>query len=357
MIDSEKMVIDFNNNKEKIRIVHSYSRNEKLAEEKAFIDKWMPRVFKYFASGSDINPAEIRPYPVLIDNDDEYSALFRVAALWWSIPVSKGFGRRFRILIFDESNGKLFGLLALTDPVFNLSPRDAWIGWDVRTRERNLSHVMDANVLGAIPPYNELLGAKLVGLIAASDFVRNVFHKKYRNKLSLISRRYFDGRLAMITVTGALGRSSIYNRLRFNDSDVFIHVGYTQGYGHFHLANDIYEILRKYLRQIGDPEVSQFKYGAGPNYRFRVLRRALEHLGLPPDLLRHGIKRGVYLAPLASNAAAFLRGEAKQLQWYHRPLDSVIEYWRERWLIPRALRNKNYLEFKKESWKDILGLE
>ena len=355
-LNSAGLVKEASYSKEKIREVHSYSRSEKLEQERGFIDKWLPRVSKYFASGSDVNPNKIEPYPIIVENNEEYSALFRIASLWWSIPVSKGFGRRFRILIFDKANGKLFGLLALTDPVFNLRTRDDWIGWDVRTREKNLAHVLDANVLGAVPPYNQLLGAKFIGLLAASDFTREAFRNRYRNKSSVISGRKFDGRLALISATSALGKSSIYNRLRFNNVDVFSQIGYTKGYGHFHLANGTYEKLRQYLRFIGDPVVTRFNYGSGPNYRFRVVRTALEHLRLPPDLLRHGVRRGVYIAPLASNAAAFLRSEANRLQWYHRPLDSIVNYWRERWLIPRSVRNSAYQEFNKDSWENILYL-
>ena len=95
----------------------------------------------------------------------------------------------FGILVFDRSNGKLFGLLALADPVFNLRKRDMWIGWDVRTREQMLSHVMDAYVLGSIPPYNRLLGAKFVSLLAASDYTRSVFQRRYSKKRSVILGR------------------------------------------------------------------------------------------------------------------------------------------------------------------------
>src|SRR5439155_16108546 len=229
--------------KQQVRQIHSISRQERLEIEHPFVAEWLPRLSKYFASGSDVDPARVDPMPVLVEND-EMSALFRLASLWWSVPVSKGFGRRFRILIFDRSNDKLIGLLGLTDPVFNLRVRDSWIGWDVRDREKRLAHVMDAYVLGAVPPYNQLLGAKLMALVATSYFVRGVFRKRYRNSKSVILKREFDGRLALITATSALGRSSIYNRLKFDDIDVFHPVGFTEGYGHFHLANGTYARLR-----------------------------------------------------------------------------------------------------------------
>jgi Druantia protein DruA len=38
--------------------------------------------------------------------------------------VSRGYGRRMRFLIWDQSNEKLIGLIVLGDPVFNLRVRD-----------------------------------------------------------------------------------------------------------------------------------------------------------------------------------------------------------------------------------------
>jgi hypothetical protein len=209
-------------------------------------------------------------------------------------------------------------------------------------------------VLGAIPPYNQLLVAKLMALVATRDLIRDVFSRRYKNTRSGILKRTFDGRLARVTATSALGRSSIYNRLKFNDIEVFRSVGFTQGYGHFHLANGTYAGLRKYLSLVGDDEVNRFRFGKGPNYRIRVVRRALQHLELPPDLLRHGIQRAVYVAPLAENTAAFLRGENERLRWYSRPFQAVVDAWRERWLLPRAARDRSYQEFDRAQWRRTL---
>lgn len=342
--------------KKKIRAIHTHFREDRLADEKHFVREWYPSLSKYFASGHEVDPPNVDPLPILIEDNEEFASLFRLASLWWSIPVSKGYGRRFRILVFDRSNGKLFGLLALADPVFNLRTRDDWIGWDVRTRERNLAHVMDAYVLGAVPPYNQLLGAKFVSLLAASDFIRDVFRQRYGETRSLIRRRKFDGRLALVTTTSALGRSSILNRLRFNNEDVFRPVGFTEGYGHFHLANGTFDSIRKYLRVCRDTEIDRYKFGSGPNYRIRVVRRTLERLQLPPGLLRHGVRRGVYVAPLAKNSVAFLNGDAQKLLWHHRPLDRIVAFWKDRWLLPRASRDSSYRDFDSGSWRKFLGI-
>lgn len=355
-IDRNYLVDQRDHSKEEVRQIHSLSKAERLAEERPFAETWFPRLQNYFASGTEVDPRRIDPCPIVVDGEGEMASLFRLASLWWSVPVSRGFGRRFRILVLDASNGKLMGLLGMTDPVFNLRVRDNCIGWSTEQREKRLAHVMDAYVLGAVPPYNRLLGAKFVALLAASDFVRDVFRRRYCAERSVILGRKFDGRLAMITATSALGPSSIYNRLRVDGSDVYRPVGFTEGYGHFHLANGTYQRLREYLGSLGDKEIDKYKFGNGPNYRIRVVRRALEHLKLPGDLLRHGVRRAVYVAQMAHNSAAFLRGEHERLRWCGRSLEEVTEYWRNRWLLPRSTRDLSYQTFDKGEWRAFTGL-
>lgn len=75
---------------------------------------------------------------------------------------------------------------------------------------------MDAYVLGAVPPYSYLLCGKLIAMLALSNEVRKVFHKKYSGHTSLIKKAKRPPFLALLTTTSALGRSSIYNRIRIN---------------------------------------------------------------------------------------------------------------------------------------------
>jgi hypothetical protein len=355
-VGEDHLILQRNYRKEQIRKIHAISRQERLTLERPFLSKWLPRLSRYLAYGSDVDPSRIDPYPVVVADDAEMAALFRLACLWWSVPVSRGFGRRFRVLVFDRSNDKLLGLFGLTDPVFNLRARDLWVGWGANQRVERLAHVMDAYVLGAVPPYNSLLGAKFVALLATSDYTRNLFRKRYRASRSIIRKRKFDGRMAMVTATSALGPSSIYNRLRFEGVEIFHPVGFTEGYGHFHLANGTYEQLREYLAGFGDEVVRSYKFGSGPNYRIRLVRKALERLHLPADLLRHGIRRGVHVAPLAENSAAFLRGDSERLRWYKRPLKEIVELWRDRWMLPRASRDSSYRTFDRDNWYSIVGM-
>ena len=79
------------------------------------------------------------------------------------VPPTSGLRKRgTRYLVEDRSNGKLIGIFALGDPVAGMGARDKWIGWNAEQRRNRLSSVLDAYVCGAAPPYNRLLGGKLI---------------------------------------------------------------------------------------------------------------------------------------------------------------------------------------------------
>jgi len=335
-------------NKENIRSLYFHLRSEKLQKARPWLQSSEEKLLSFFAEGAQVKPEKIHPRLELVDTQWK-ADLFRYASLFWSVPVSAGYGRRMRFLVFDESNGKLMGLFALGDPVYNLRVRDRWIGWGVQEKNERLYHVMDAYVLGAVPPYSYLLVGKLIALLATSDEVREEFRKRYCGQASIIKGNVREPDLVLITTTSALGRSSLYNRIFFEEKKVFISLGFTEGWGHFHFANGTFEQIKAYLRETGDPIVERYKYGGGPNWRMRVVKRCLVQLGLPQNLLRHGIKREVFVAPLAENSREFLRGEACQPLYYSRPLENIFTYFRERWLLPRAAREQRYLSFEKNS--------
>jgi hypothetical protein len=254
-------------------------------------------------------------------------------------------------LVIDEHNGKLMGIVGLGDPVFGLRPRDEWVGWDFEARRANLRYVMDAYVLGAVPPYSMLLGGKLVALLAASNEVRAAFRRKYAHQTSVISGRSFDGRLALITTTSALGRSSLYNRLRFRDKLVYNSVGYTSAWGEIYFSDGLYAPLRAYAAANVKPTAKQDAWGCGFRNRREVVRKCLQEIGLSGDLLLHRIEREVYVVPLARNAQPFLRGEHSRLLAFDRSAEELSSWFLERWLLPRAARDRRYQLFEPNEYQ------
>ena len=310
---------------------------------------------KHLADGIDVQPEYIRPRLELIDAHTWQSDLFRLASLSWSVPVSEGFGRRLRYLVWDDYNKKLIGIMALGDPVFNLKARDDVIGWNAADRSKRLVNILDAYVLGAIPPYNFLLGGKLIASLIRTKEVRDHFKRKYGSTRGIISKKKKHAQLVMVTTSSSLGRSSVYNRVRLGTQSYLHPIGFTSGWGHFHIPDSLFLEIRAYLRRIRHGYVDAHRFGSGPNWRLRTIRAAFDELGFKADLLKHGIKREMFVCELAANAGRVLRGEAKRATY--RGLKTVEEVGalaRERWLVPRASRVPEYKNWKKGQFAELV---
>lgn len=347
--------------KDQVRHVHRLHRQAARDRILRALGNRLDSLKAEIADGTEIDPAAIQPHLVPVRSGTPESDLFRFATLQWSIPVSQGYGRRLRFLVKDRANGKLIGLFALGDPVYNLRARDNWIGWDQAGRRERLVNVMDAYVVGAVPPYSTLLGGKLVTSLMASKEVGEIFEERYGYRKGSISGTQKNARLAMITVTSALGRSSIYNRVKLFANDEnradnppvveLRKIGATTGYGHFQISDELFSKLRELLREAEHPYVDGHKFGNGPNWRLRLLRAGLEFLELNADhTLKHGIQREVYVMPLACNAKEYLAGIESVVAFDQRNVEEISNLAIKRWVVPRAKRDPSFREFQRRDF-------
>lgn len=342
--------------KDLVRSHHAAQRAAFRESEQQFLDRQGRRLLTHFAEGHEVIPGAVEPYISLVHPETEDARLFRLATLLWSVPVSRGYGRRMRFLVRDRANGKLIGIFALTDPVFNLQARDSWIGWSVDDRGQRLVDVMDAHVVGAVPPYSTLLGGKITAALMTSQEVCDAFAAKYSQRSGIISQQYKHAQLVLITVTSALGRSSLYNRLKLPGALEFQHIGRTTGWGHFHIPQPLFLLMRELLRREGHAYASGHQFGQGPNWRLRVAREAVRRVGLDPHLLRHGISREVYGAALVPNWREHLCGTAEVDAVLRPPAATIGRLAVNRWLIPRARARSDYQLWTREAiWEQLIG--
>ena len=330
--------------------MHKMAVQHRIERSKEGLFRYEPYLLGRLAKGSEVIPEQITPRLIEVLPNSKDELLFRYASLHWSIPVSSGYGRRLRFLVIDEQNEKLIGLFGLGDPVFSLKDRDQWVGWDMNARKKHLHHVMDAFILGAVPPYSFLLCGKLVGMLVTSNEVRSAFKRKYWGHQSMIQERVFDGRLALITTTSALGRSSIYNRLRYGDRLLFQSVGFTQGSGEFHFSNGLYDSISKYVARYCEPTAKQESWGIGFRNRREIVRKCLAKIGLSNEWLYHGIQREIFVVPLAMNTRKFLAGMHSKLRWYDQSSKDLFAFFRERWLLPRSRCDDQYRNWYPNTW-------
>lgn len=337
--------------KSKLREMHGSAVHQRILKSRSGLIRFEADLLKRIANGMEVMPEKVDPRLVEVLPDTTDELLFRYATLHWSIPVSSGYGRRLRFLVIDGQNEKLIGLIGLGDPVFSLAGRDAWIGWDKKTRRERLHYVMDAFALGAVPPYSFLLSGKLIAMLAASNEVREAYQRKYQGRKSVISGKNLDTQLALITTTSALGRSSVYNRLKYRQRPLYHSVGFTRGSGDFHFSNGIYNIIAQYAAEHCTPTAKPQRWGTGFRNRREVIKKCLAQVGLSTEWLYHGVRREVFVVPLAGNAGQFLRDQDLDLVPFDQSAAELFSWFRTRWLLPRAKRDSSYQEFTSESYR------
>lgn len=323
--------------KETIKQSMGVKRDEIIRKNKRWIDSHIDIARANLANGKDVLRSKIKPVFEICETPKQH-ALFRVFRYYWSSPYSDYVGRRIKIIVRDEGlpNRPVIGIAALGSPIIHIPERDEWIGWDIKKRTKNLIYTMDAYIIGALPPYNELLGGKLISYLMASDELRNIYEKKYKDKITLIEKRTAC-KLAGIFTTSLYGNSSQYNRLKYKDKVLYQHIGKTKGFGTLHLSQETINTMISYLKSKNINIAN--KFGDGPSWTMRVIREAGERLGFDAEfLLKHSFKRNIYFVPLAKNSVEFLNGDQTKLKPYKYPLNTLARYWKTRWLENRKKR-------------------
>lgn len=257
--------------------------------------------------------------------------------------------------------------------------------------ERVGNAMADLTVCGAVPPYNELLGGKLVALLMTSPEVVAEYRRRYGKVPSIIASSMAGRALVRPAYLVLIGTTSLYaqrpcqyDRIRFpsrsrapsgtldtrkNGSRVpkgeldaptdgsrsargsypdlrYEFLGRTLGVGTSQFSKKTVAALARLLQHSARGQQVNSVFGEGVNPRMRKLRDGLAELGLDADdLLRHGRPRIVYGAALAHNMRAYLLGRetrpryivaAKDVAWVTA---CMCRWWIERWLVGRLRRD------------------
>lgn len=220
------------------------------------------------------------------------------------------------------------------------------------------SSMMELNVCGAIPPYNEILGGKLVALLATSPQVIHDYKERYADKASEIASRLKGMpvcRPADLVYVGTTSLyyvgSSQYNRLKmpgsiFNtDFDiVWKKLGMTIGFGTMHISKATTMSLTEATSDGFNRINHVFGEGASPKMRLLTMsiRELLESTNEDSkDFSKHAMSRIVYGACLAENTFDYLLGKESKPKYYTDMADyvsgtqKIIDFWRNRWLKSR----------------------
>lgn len=322
----------------------SFSRNEIIERDASWIESHIGIARANLATGVDALKSKIIPRIEVCEKQSQHN-LFRILRYGWSSPASDYVGRRIRLIVRDDGikGSPVIGIAALGSSIIHIPDRDRWIGWDIKTRTERIIYMMDAYVIGAMPPYNHLLGGKLMSYILASNELREIYKRKYLHQTTLIRKRKAHD-LVLIATSSLYGKnSSQYNRIKYGKSLLYKPIGVTSGYGTLHISNETFDAMKELATANGHNTSN--KFGMGPNWRMRVIRAACDELNLNSDIiLKHSFQRGLFAVPLANNYKAFLNGNSKSPRYRSMRLDRLTNYWRKRWL---SMRKKNSLVCKK----------
>jgi len=343
---SLELVPPVNYEKSVVKAAMAYSKNEIVEQNSLWIENHLDLARSNLALGNEVLKSEICPRIEMCETQNQHD-IFRILRYSWSSPSSDYVGRRIRLLIRDDGvkGSPIIGIAAIGSSIIHIHDRDRWIGWDTNTRTKRIIYMMDAYVVGAMPPYNYLLGGKLVSFILASNELRAIHKNKYTDVKTIIKNREASDLVLIITSSLYGQNSSQYNRLKYGKSLIYKPIGTTSGYGSLHISNETFNAMLQLAEENGCNISNRF--GDGPNWRMRVIRSACDVLGLNSDvILKHSFQRGLFAIRLAVNWKSFLKGESQTPIYRNLPLNKLVNRWRDRWF---NMRKQNELVIQQVS--------
>lgn len=221
--------------------------------------------------------------------------------------------------------------------------------------------IADLTVCGAIPPYNSLLGGKLVAMLAVSPAVVAEYSKRYHGRASIIASSIAGRKiirpahLVFIGTTSLYGvRPSQYDRISVpceilgGVPDTTLRYDFierTVGWGTFQFGKNTKASIEQYVVSQKSGWRVNNVFGEGANPRMRALREGLGKLGLDEEeLLHHGLQKSMYGVKLASNTRDYLLGFDKTPRYLfsienaEEATSAIALYWAKRWMLPRLQR-------------------
>ena len=215
----------------------------------------------------------------------------------------------------------------------------------------------DITVCGAVPPYNAILGGKLVAMLAAGPEMVEAYRERYQEAESEIASSMAarpivrPAQLVFLGTTSLYGVcSSQYNRVRVpaeriggraGDEIRYRELGRSEAFGTSQYSSATVEALVKLVHHSNGGQRVNSIFGEGASPKLRKVREGLEALRFPTEhLLRHGRCRIVYGVPLVRNTREFLLGLEDTPDYFFSlsgadATATISVWWRERWLSRR----------------------
>ena len=222
------------------------------------------------------------------------------------------------------------------------------------------TEIADLSVCGAIAPYRDVIGGKLIAMLAMSPTVIRAYNQKYKRYESEIASSIAGrpivrpSKLVYIGTTSLYGTtSSQYNRVRIpgsvldSQTDLRLErLGKSRSFGTSHLSAGSVASLVRLAEQANNGAKVNSIFGEGVNPKLRKVRAGLDALAWPSEaLLQHGRQRIIYGVALVNNLREYLLGMDPEPQYrlqvdLTNDVERISAWWVQRWLVGRIQSQK-----------------
>ena len=272
----------------KYRELQSLSPSQKLVDELEQ-QLWSP---------TDINNKEqtikeienIRPV-IELSNGEEFDILrVKIHSMEWV----RNPGRLIQIIIKNESDNKLLGILTIASDMLSVENRDSFIGWDEQERLRGLKHLAVVSTCVATQPFGfNFLGSKLIASLSSSKVVRDFWKEKYGDTL------------VGLTTTSLFGQFSMYNSIPTWKS-----LGETKGTVLLKPDSSHYNYWRDWVKENYAEEYEHAISKSSPKQN--VLNLMFKYLNIDKKQFMTEHRKGLYFSNIYENGLEFLCDEISE---------------------------------------------
>jgi hypothetical protein len=284
---------------------------------------------KIFNTYTDDTLDNIKPILEFCESPEQHDLWNYFRVFTSSIRTFKNIGRNIRVLVKDISTNKYFGIFSIASDLRSYSSRDNFIGWKIKDNMQKLKYIININCCVGLQPmsYNYNIGKLLVALCYSKE-VQDYYYNKYGH--------YF----ACVTTFSINGKSIQYDRMK----PYLQYIGETKGYGTLNIPDKLYDKTMNVLKTLKD--FNTIKHDS----RLFKIKKVLEYLDIPLEVLKHGKKRGVYIGFTDNNSQSFLQGKTDTFNINAKSINEIFEWWKNRWGNNRYkyLKSQGKLKYKIE---------
>ncbi len=265
--------------------------------------------------------------PVLIHADSSFwNQTWNILRIFTStMPWNMNVGRLKRFIVTNKYDTKFLGVISVASDFISLGGRDKKIGWTYqqRIKERMINYTaMGSSIVPTQPFGFNFVGGKLIALLTASDFIENIWNKRYKE------------RLVGLTTTSLYGGYSQYSGLRY-----WKKCKSTEGRIPLEPSDECYKQIRTWVRETYPEDFDRLTKNVDKilsRPKARLLNFAYKQLKIKPP--ENDFSRGVYWCPLYMDSEAFLRKDTKDLgeRRFDNSIGHLTEVWKEKYARKRV---------------------